>query len=226
VVRKLRRSADTRGRLPEAYTYNGSSADADRWVKALAAETGDFAHRPIGLASTTPRRARRRSDTIDDAIDAATATDAAIDAATATDAAIDAATATDATVGATSRVNGGGGGRGGRGSGGDHGGSGGGHGGGGRGGGDWLDGPDEFGLIILAVIALLVVVVIAAPLGLIAIEIVLTLGLAAVGIVLRLANIKPWTVLVLRDRTVVAAVAVKGWRSSRSVITALRQHTA
>ena len=216
MVRKLRRSADTRGRLPEAYTYNGSSADADRWVKALAAETGDFAHRPIGLASTTPRRARRRSDTIDDAIDAATATDAAIDAAT----------ATDATVGATSRVNGGGGGRGGRGSGGDHGGSGGGHGGGGRGGGDWLDGPDEFGLIILAVIALLVVVVIAAPLGLIAIEIVLTLGLAAVGIVLRLANIKPWTVLVLRDRTVVAAVAVKGWRSSRSVITALRQHTA
>lgn len=183
-------------RLPEAYAYTGSSTDAGPWARALAAETGAFAHRPISLASTTPRRPRRRSDTIDTTID--TAVDATID--TAINATIDTA------IDATSRVNAGGGGRGG-------------------GGGDWLDGPDEFVLIILAVIAVLVVVVIAAPLGLIAIEIVLALGLAVAGIVLRLANIKPWTVLVLRDGTVVAAVAVKGWRSSRAVIAALRQHT-
>ncbi len=66
---------------------------------------------------------------------------------------------------------------------------------------------------------------IAAPLGLLAIEIVLTVGLVAAGVILRLANIKPWTVLVLRGEVVVAVIAVKGWRTSRAVIAALRKHT-
>ncbi|HEX8079632.1 MAG TPA: hypothetical protein VF557_05445 [Jatrophihabitans sp.] len=174
MVRKLRKSADTRVRLPEAYTYNGSSADAGPWVRALAARTGDFAHQPIDLAP--PRRARRRdhSDTLDLPPDLFPSAETG--------------------------------------------------GGGSGGGGDWLDGADEYGLVIIAVIVVLLVVAVAAPLGLIAIEIVLTLGLAAAGVILRLANIKPWTVLVLRNGIVVAVVAVKGWRSSRSVIAALRQH--
>ncbi|MDQ1742755.1 MAG: hypothetical protein QOE23_1094 [Pseudonocardiales bacterium] len=176
MVRRLRKSRDSRARLPEAYAYDGSNADVDRWVRTLVAETGNFTHPATGLlaASRTPRRTRwRRPDALDVA-------DVAIDVGTS------------------------------------------GEGGGGVDIGGLLD-ADEFALAILAILAIVVVAVIAVPLGLLAIELVLTLGVAAAGVVLRLARIKPWTVLVLRDGIVVAAVAVKGWRSSRAVLVALRQ---
>lgn len=180
MVRKLRKSPDTRARLPEAYSYPGSSADADAWVATLTAETGRFAHPPAGapLTASAPRRTRRRrrphlGDVADSGVDLATG------------------------------INPGGGG----------------------GGGSLLD-ADEFALVILAVIAVVLVAAIAVPLGLIAIEVVLTLGAVAAGVVLRLARVKPWTVLMLRDGAVVAAIAVKGWRASRAVIAALRLHTA
>ncbi|MEO6503257.1 MAG: hypothetical protein ABIQ09_15280 [Jatrophihabitantaceae bacterium] len=173
MIRKLRRSPDTRARLPEAYTYHGSSGDADGWVRALIAETGSFVHPPAGLESTgPPRRSRGRDGDLGDAADAALSFD---------------------TGGAD---------------------------------GSWLDGADEFALAIVAVIAVVVIAAIAVPLGLIAIELMLTFVLAAAGVILRLARVKPWTVLVLRDRVVVTVVAVKGWRSSRAVIAALRQHAA
>lgn len=85
---------------------------------------------------------------------------------------------------------------------------------------------DEFALAILAILAIVVLAAIAVPLGLMAIEIVLTLGAVAAGVVLRLARIKPWTILVLRNGIVVAAVAVKGWRPSRAVLAALRRQLA
>lgn len=88
----------------------------------------------------------------------------------------------------------------------------------------WFDDLDEFALVIFAIIAVVVVLVIAVPLGLIAVELVLALGLIALGIMARLLNLKPWSVLVRRDGVVVAAVAVKGWRASRAVIAALREH--
>lgn len=83
---------------------------------------------------------------------------------------------------------------------------------------------DEFALVILAILAVVVLAVIAVPLGLLAIEVVLSLGIVAAGIVLRLLRVKPWTVLVLRNATVVAAIAVTGWRPSRAVLAALRRH--
>jgi hypothetical protein len=170
VVRKLRKSASTRAPLPDAYTYNGSSADADRWARALIAETDSFGHSLTGMALTAPRRTRDRPG-LSDLADVPSSVDT-----------------------------------------------------GGGGGGDWLAGADEYGLVIIGAIVVLIAAAIAVPLGLIAIEIVLTLGLAVAGIVLRLARVKPWTVLVLRNRIVVAVVAVKGWRTSRAVIAALRQH--
>ncbi len=168
----VRKSRDTRARLPEAYAYDGPSTEVDSWVRALVVRTGSFEHPAIGLeaASPAPRRTRRhRPDPLDVA-------DAAVEIGT-------------------------------------------------SGGGDFgssLDGS-EFGLVILAILALVVLAAIAVPLGLIAIELALTIGLAAAGVVLRLARIKPWTVLVLRNGIVVAAVSVKGWRPSRAVIAALRQ---
>lgn len=100
--------------------------------------------------------------------------------------------------------------------------------GGGSGGGGvdagWFDGVDDLAMVIFAVVAVVIVLAVAVPLGLVAIEFVVTLALIAVGVVARVAHIKPWTVLVLRDGTVVAAVAVKGWRPSRAVIRAVRSH--
>jgi len=174
-VRKLRKSPDTRSQLPEAYAYQGSSADADGWARALVVQTGSFRHPPPVLASTAPRRPRIRRPDADDVLDVVSSIDT-------------------------------------------------GGGGGGGGGGDWLSGADEFGLAIIAAIVVVIIAAIAVPLGLIALELVLTLGLVVAGIVVRLARIKPWTVLVLRHRSVVAVVAVKGWRTSRAVMGALRQH--
>lgn len=175
VVRKLRRSPDTRSQLPEAYAYHGSSADADGWARALVAETGSFRHPPPVLASTAPRKPRIRRPEAGDVLDVASSIDP-------------------------------------------------GSWGGGGGGGDWLAEADEFGLAIIAVMVALIIAAIAVPLGFMALELMLTLGLVVAGIVVRLARIKPWTVLVLRNRSVVAVVAVKGWRTSRAVIDALRQH--
>jgi hypothetical protein len=181
VVRKLRRSRDARARLPEAYGYDGPSADVDAWVRALVVRTGSFEHPAIGLARTSraPRRTRwHRPDAWDVA-------DAALEVGTS-------------------------------------------GGGGDIGGGDLGDllGADEFALAILAIVAIVVLAAIAVPLGLIAIEFAFTLAVAAAGVVLRLARVKPWTVLVLRNGIVVAAVAVKGWRPSRAVMVALRHHLA
>jgi hypothetical protein len=181
VIRKLRKSPDTRARLPEAYAYTGSRAGADEWTRALVAETESFRHPPTGPAVAEPRRAHDGFDPTD-LLDAPGAV--------------------------------------------HHAGDGGGNptGGGGQatggGGGDWLSGAGELGLIIIAAIAVLIIAV---PLGLIGLELVLTLGLAVAGAVLRLAHIKPWTVLVSRDRNVVAVIAVKGWRTSRAVIASLRR---
>jgi hypothetical protein len=175
MVRKLRRSPATRGQLPDAYAYPGSSAEAGPWVAALVAATGSFTHLPVGMAGTAPRRTRRWRPHADDVIDAA------FEYGT-------------------------------------------GNGGGGVDIGDLLD-ADGFAVAILAIIGVVILAVIAVPLGILAIELVLALGLAAAGAVLRLAGVKPWTILVLRHGIVVTAVAVKGWRRSTAVIAALRQHT-
>lgn len=94
---------------------------------------------------------------------------------------------------------------------------------GGGGGFDFFD-ADEFAVVILAIVAVLVILMIAVPLGLIAIELVFTLAVIATGVVARLTRIKPWTVLVLRNGTVAGAVSVKGWRTSRAMIGSLRHH--
>lgn len=108
------------------------------------------------------------------------------------------------------------------------GGSGGSHPGGGGGGGgadaSWFDGADELALVIFAVIAVVIVLAVAVPLGLIAIEFLIALALVAAGVVARLAHVKPWTVLVLCGESIVAVVAVTGWRPSRAVLKAVRRH--
>ncbi len=101
VVRKLRRSADTRQRLPQAYAFTGSSAEVEPWVRALATETEGFAHRPVSLAAATPQPTGKDRSRTEAALDGASNVDIS--------------------------------------------------------GGDWLGGTDEFGLVIIAVIAALLV---------------------------------------------------------------------
>ena len=73
VVRKLRKSVATQARLPDAYAYSGSSAEAAPWVAALVAATGSFNHPPTGTGWTvqTPQRTRRWRPDAGDLVDVA-----------------------------------------------------------------------------------------------------------------------------------------------------------
>lgn len=98
--------------------------------------------------------------------------------------------------------------------------------GGGGGGFDgWVDGADEFALIVVGLMVAAVLLVIAVPLGLIAVELAVALIVGAVLTAARVAGLKPWLLLIKREGLPVAAVAVRGWRASRAVILALRART-
>jgi hypothetical protein len=102
-------------------------------------------------------------------------------------------------------------------------GSGGGGGGGGGGVGGVFDDLDEAALVILAVIAVAVFLIVAIPLGILAVELVFALLALLIGVALRMAHVRPWTILVRQGGVTTAAFSVTGWRSSRRVLVGLRQ---
>ncbi len=98
--------------------------------------------------------------------------------------------------------------------------------GGGGGGSGFLDDLDEAAVVIIAVIAVAVFLVVAVPLGILAVELVVGLLALLVGIALRMAHVRPWTILVRQGGVTTAAFSVTGWRSSRRVLVGLRQQSA
>jgi hypothetical protein len=96
-------------------------------------------------------------------------------------------------------------------------------GGGGGGGGGVFDDLDEAALVILAVIAVAVFLIVAIPLGILAVELVFALLALLIGVALRMAHVRPWTILVRQGGVTTAAFSVTGWRSSRRVLAGLRQ---
>lgn len=99
-------------------------------------------------------------------------------------------------------------------------------GGGGGGGGGFLDDLDEAALVIIAIVAVVVFLIVAIPLGILAVELVFALIALLVGVALRMAHVRPWTILVRQDGATTAAFSVTGWRSSRRVLVGLRQQSA
>jgi hypothetical protein len=90
------------------------------------------------------------------------------------------------------------------------------------GGGDFFDDLDEAAVVILAVIAVALFLMVAIPLGILAVEMSFALLALLVGISLRVAHVRPWTILVRQDGVTTAAFSVTGWRSSHRVVVGLK----
>ena len=90
-------------------------------------------------------------------------------------------------------------------------------------GGSVLTDIDEAAVVILAAVAVAIVLIVAIPLGILAVEVVLGLLVVLIGVSLRVAHVRPWTILVRRDERTIAAFSVTGWRASCQMVRGLRE---
>lgn len=97
---------------------------------------------------------------------------------------------------------------------------------GGSGGGDFLGDLDEAAVVILGAIAVALILIVAIPLGILAVEVVLGLLVVLLGLCLRVAHVRPWTILVSQDGQATAAFSVTGWRASCRTVSGLREQAA